>query len=72
MLVLDGTEISGSYNITYNGTELKQIDVVKDDNRYAVWKKGGLVIEATNINSSYPIYVEVNDPQADTKLRSSG
>ncbi len=45
MLILNSTEITGNYNISYNGVALNQIDVVKDGVRTTVWRHGEIVID---------------------------
>lgn len=48
MLILNSTEITGNYNISYNGVALNQIDVVKNGVRTTVWRHGEIVIIVDN------------------------
>ncbi len=57
MLILNSTEITGNFNISYNGVALNQIDVVKDGVRTTVWRHGEIVIIVDN--QPLPITVTV-------------
>ena len=58
-LIVNGSELTGAYNISYNGTTLKQIDVIQDSERYTVWRKGNLVLQLDDATTEV-LYIKKN------------